>query len=119
MVSVRVMSGVLWFVFSCGSLNAENSAMKPKKLTVTGMLTDAVVDAGDGWCIQLNPVIMLYGTQISTLEVKSSKTHRLESLEDKFVEASGKLTFVAGGPTELPVFELSSIRERKSKEPKK
>jgi hypothetical protein len=119
MRSVRVFGCALLFVVSCASLNAENLAMKSKRLSVTGTLTDVTVDAGsDGWCIQLNPVIMVYGTQISTLEIKSSKPHRLASLEDKFVEASGKLTFVDDGPRKLPVFELSSIREHKSKEPR-
>jgi len=56
------------------------------------------------------------GRQISSLEIKSSDTRKLASLEDKFVEAKGKLTFASGIEiAQRSVFELSSIKENKEK----
>jgi len=91
---------------------------KTKKLTVMGMLTEVTAVGGEtaGWAIELNPVLMLDGTQISSIEVKSSNTHRLESFRDKAVEATGNLTYESGVETgQRPVLELSSIKPRKHK----
>jgi len=119
MRSLRVVSClVLLVVFSCVSLNGNSFTVKSKRLTVLGTLTGEMASGGKstGWCIQLNPVLMFDGTQISSLEIKSSDTQKLASLEDKFVQAKGKLTFVSGGQTaQRPVFELSSIKEHRSK----
>jgi hypothetical protein len=93
-------------------------AVKSKKLTVLGTLTGqvAVGDESAGWSIQLNPVIMVDGTQIASLEIKSSDREKLQSLEDKFVQARGKLTVILGPEAvNPPVFEVSSIREHKEK----
>jgi hypothetical protein len=91
---------------------------KSKKLTVLGTLTEEkVIDSNTaGWTIQLNPVIMVDGQQITWLEVKSSNPEKLEPLEDKFVQATGKLTFISSTDAgACPVLELSSIKERKEK----
>jgi hypothetical protein len=94
---------------------------KSKKLTVLGTLTEEteekVIDAKTaGWTIQLNPVIMVDGQQIAWLEIKSSNPEKLEPLEDKFVQATGTLTFISSTDAgECPVLELSSIKERKAK----
>jgi len=115
----RVVTGfVLLGLFSGCSLNANSFVVRSRRLTVLGTLTGEMAIGGKrgDWYIQLNPVIMLDGTQISSLEIKSPDTQRLASLEDKFVQAKGKLTFVSGGQTaQRPVFELSSIKEHKSK----
>jgi hypothetical protein len=104
---------------ACGSLTADSVAVvKSKTLTVLGTLTDEMpVGANvDIWSLQLNPVIMVDGRQISSLEVKSSDNHKLEALADKFVQARGRLTLVTGVENaEPPVFELWSIKEHKSK----
>jgi hypothetical protein len=117
---VRVVIGFfVLLVCSVCLLNADSFLIvKSKRLTVMGTLTGetAIGSKGAAWCLQLNPVIMVDGTQISALEIKSSDTHRLASLEDKFVQARGKLTFIPGGEAaQAPVFELWSIKEHKSK----
>ena len=115
----RVVTGfVLLALFSAISFDANSFVVRSRRLTVLGTLTGEMAIGGKSadWCIQLNPVIMLEGTQISSLEIKSTDTQRLASLEDKFVEAKGTLTFVSGGAiVQRPVFELSSIKEHKSK----
>ena len=89
---------------------------KTKKLTVLGVLTEVTAVGGEttGWTIELNPVLMLDGKQISSIEVKSSNSHKLESLKDQAVEATGNLTYESGVETgQRPVLELSSIKPRK------
>jgi hypothetical protein len=91
---------------------------KSKKLTVLGTLTEEkVIDSNAaGWTIQLNPVIMIDGQQITWLEVKSSNPEKLEPLEDKFVQATGTLSFISSTDAgECPVLALSSIKEHKAK----
>jgi hypothetical protein len=91
---------------------------KSRKLTVLGTLTEEkVIDAKTAdWTIQLNPVIMINGQQITWLEVRSSNPEKLEPLEDKFVQARGTLTFISSTDAgECPVLELSSIKEHKEK----
>jgi hypothetical protein len=91
---------------------------KSKKLTVLGTLTEEkVIDAKTAdWTIQLNPVIMIDGQQITWLEIKSSNPEKLEPLEDKFVQATGTLSFITSTEAgECPVLEISSIKERKAK----
>lgn len=115
---VRVVTCfVLITFFSSSSITASLIIVKSKKLTVLGTLTEEMdADADPAWCIQLNPVIMVHGKQISSLQIKSPDTRKLSSLEDKFVQAKGKLTFSFGIETvQSPVFELSSIKEHKSR----
>jgi hypothetical protein len=92
---------------------------KSKKLTVLGTLIteEKVIDSNTaGWTIQLNPVIMVDGQQITWLEVKSTNPEKLEPLEDKFVQATGTLSFISSTDAgACPVLELSSIKERKAK----
>ena len=115
---VRVVTCfVLITFFSSSSITTSPLIVKSKKLTVLGTLTEEMdVDANPSWSIQLNPVIMVHGRQISSLEIKSPDTRKLSSLEDKFVQAKGRLTFSFGIETvQSPVFELSSIKEHKSR----
>jgi hypothetical protein len=105
-------------LLTCSSLTADSSVVRSKTLTVLGTLTDEVAGGVENgrWSLQLNPVIMVEGRQISFLEIKSSDEHKLLAFEDKFVEARGKLTLVTSGESsQAPVFELWSIKERKSK----
>jgi hypothetical protein len=119
MSCVRVGMCLMLLLCSCFAVSADSFAVKSKRLTVLGVLLEDAASGGAGhidWSIQLNPVIMLGGTQISSLEIRSSDTQKLLPLEDKFVLATGKLTMVAGASAlQRPVFELSSIKEHKSK----
>jgi len=120
---MRVVRYVVWLFVAvsvaCGSVAADSVAViKSKTLTVLGTLTDEMsVGANVGiWSLQLNPVIMVDGRQISSLEVKTSDSHKLQALADKFVKARGRLTLVTGVENaEPPVFELWSIKEHRSK----
>ena len=100
------------------SLAASPLTFKSKRLTVLGTLTDDMIvgTENSGWTIQLNPVIIVDGKLITSIQVKSPRSHQLESLEDKFVQAKGKLTFISGIDIwQRPVFELSSIKEHKGR----
>jgi hypothetical protein len=118
---VCVVVSLIFLIFSsCLSSSANPLIVKSKRLTVMGMLTEDRPVGADatGWAIQLNPVIMVDGKIISSVEIKSSDLHRLMSLEDKFVQAKGKLTFIPGAETtQRLIFQLSSIKEHKSKDP--
>jgi hypothetical protein len=95
-------------------------AAKSNKLIVTGTLEQVMAIGGEstGWAIQLNPVIIVGGRQISSLELKSPDTHKLASLREKFVQAKGTLTTVQGVETgDRPVLELSSIHVVKTNNP--
>lgn len=122
MRSVRVLLCFGAFVlFSASCLSADSWLIKSKNLTVLGILTGEGTNDSQtvGWSLTLNPVIMLDGKQLSYLQIKSSDTRRLVALEDKFVQAKGKLTLVSGMDSfEPPVFEISWIKEHKGKEPK-
>jgi len=127
MQSLRVVvCFVVLFLVSCFSLASDSLVVKSKMLTVLGTLADESASGteGTGWAIYLNPVIMFDGKQISSLQLKSTEfvrvdKHRLASLEDKFVQARGRLTYVSGTETvQRPVFAVLSIREHKDKEPK-
>ena len=120
MYSRRVVAcAVLLLLFSDLSLNANSFTMKSKRLTVLGTLTDNMTVVGaetSGWTIQLNPVIIVDGKLISSIQIKSSNSRQLQCLEDKFVQAKGKLTLISGVEIpQRPVFELSSIKEHKGR----
>jgi len=114
---VRVVVCLVLVTFFSSYLTADSFLVKPKRLTVLGTLTGEMAIGGrNAWSIQLNPVIMVYGWQITSLEIKSSDIRKLTSLEGKVVQARGKLTFGSRIETaESPVFEVSSIKEHKSK----
>ena len=120
MYSRRVVVGaVLILFFSDLSLNGNSFTIKSRRLTVLGTLTDNMTVVGaesSGWTIQLNPVISVDGKLISSIQIKSSNNRQLESLEDKFVQAKGRLTLVSGIEIEQrPVFEVSSIKEHRGR----
>lgn len=106
---------VCFLLLFCSSLPLTG---RSKRLTVMGTLTEVPPLSAEtsGWSIQLNPVIMVNGQQITFLEIKSSNPQRLESLEDKFVQATGTLTFTSSSNSvRCPVLELSSIKEHHAK----
>ena len=93
---------------------------KSKHLTVTGKLTHAMAIGAEstGWSLQLNPVITVDGHQLSSLEIETAHADKLQSLQDRFVEASGTLVILTGVETgDRPVLHLSSIHSVKSNNP--
>jgi uncharacterized protein involved in outer membrane biogenesis len=93
---------------------------KSKHLTVTGKLTHGMTVGAEstGWSIQLNPVITVDGRQLSSLEIETSHAGKLQSLQDRFVEASGTLVILTGVETgDRPVLHLSSIHTVKTNNP--
>ena len=123
MCSVRVLvCAAALVLFSWSSLDADPRIIKSKTLTVFGTLMGEPAPDSKlaNWYITLNTVITVGGTQISSLTIKSADSHKLSSLEDKFVEAKGKVTLVSGSEaSQPPVIELWSIKELKNKEPKR
>ena len=114
MCLIRVVACFIFLVF-VSSFPLDG---KSKKLTVLGtLMEEKVIDSNTaGWTIQLNPVIMVDGQQITWLEIKSSNPEKLEPLEDKFVQATGTLSFISSTDAgACPVLALSSIKEHKEK----
>jgi|SRR5580658_383517 hypothetical protein len=108
------------FLFCLGFLLflAATLPAQTDKLTVMGKLTRVMAIGAEtsGWAIELNPVLTVGGKQVSSLEVKTSNTKKLESLENKTVKAVGKLSNALGVETGArPVLTLSSIKEIKEK----
>ena len=97
--------------------NGDSVVIKSRRLTVLGTLIEEKVGSDKStWSIRLNPVIMLHGQQITSLEIKFRNISKLASLEDKLVQAKGKLSFTPNLESDRrPVFELSAIKERKKK----
>jgi hypothetical protein len=88
------------------------------KLTVIGKLTRVMAIGAEtsGWAIELNPVLTVQGKQVSSLEVKTTNTRKLESLENKTVKATGTLSNAIGVETgQRPVLNLSSIKPIKER----
>ena len=92
---------------------------KSKHLIVLGKLTQASGDSSS-WCLQLNPVIIIDGRQLSFLEIKTDHPQKLESLQDVYVQAKGTLiTADSADATAVPVLKLSSVHSVKYNNPDK
>ena len=86
-------------------------------LTVTGRLERVVRIGGEstGWAIKLDSPVKIEGKPMKSIEV-NHQTKRFEKLENRRVEATGKLTFWHGVETGYwPVLDVSTIQETKSK----
>jgi hypothetical protein len=86
---------------------------KSKKLTVTGKLTRTMAIGAEtsGWLIELNPAITLDGKQLTSLEVQSSDTQKLESLNGQWVQAKGTLSSISGVETGArTILQVSSVK---------
>ncbi|HTZ32682.1 MAG TPA: hypothetical protein VMH31_09505 [Methylomirabilota bacterium] len=94
---------------------------RSRQLTVLGKLTQTSAANGDSstWFLQLNPVIIVGGRQLSSLEIKTPHPQRLASLQDEFVQAKGTLLATGAGALDVPVFELSSVHSVKYNNPAK
>jgi hypothetical protein len=106
----RIGTGLTLVLF-CICLSAE---MPAQKITVTGKLTRVMAIGGEstGWAIQLDSEATIDSKQVTSIEVDSRKTKRLEKLENKHVEATGALSHRQGVETgERTVLVISSIKE--------
>src|SRR5215469_2426967 len=76
---VRVVTCVVLITsISSSSITTSPLIVKSKKLTVLGAVTEEMdADANPAWSIQLNPVIMVHGRQISSVEIKSPTRENL------------------------------------------
>jgi heat shock protein HslJ len=87
-----------------------------QEISVTGKLTRmmAIGAESTGWVIELDPSIAIGGKQLDSIQVRYSKTKKLEKLANKHVTATGKLGQQTGVETgEQPVLSISSIKEAK------
>jgi heat shock protein HslJ len=101
----------LILVFVCACLEAQT---KEQVIAVTGRLTRAMAIGGEstGWIIQLEPETTVEGKQVSSIEVACRKISSLEKLENKRVNAAGKLSHRHGVETgERTILEIASIKE--------
>jgi hypothetical protein len=99
-------------------LFAAGTPAQSDKLTVTGKLTRVMAIGAEtsGWAIELDPALTVNGNQVSSIEIQYSNTQKLESLANKTVRATGKLSNATGVETgHRPVLTLSSIKPAKSK----
>jgi heat shock protein HslJ len=88
-----------------------------QEISVTGKLTRmmAIGAESTGWAIELDHAITVGGKQPSSIQVRYSKTKKLEKLANKHVTATGKLGQQTGVETgEQPVLNISSIKEAKA-----
>jgi len=94
---------------------------RSKQLIVLGKLTQASAASGEPstWYLQLNPVIIVGGRQLSSLEIKTPHPQRLATLQDEFVQAKGTLVTTGADALEVPVLELSSVHSVKYNNPAK
>lgn len=106
---------VLVLVFFC---ICDGIFSQEQKITVTGKLIRMMAIGGEstGWAIQLDSEINVDGKQVDTLEIASGETGKFETLLDKRVRATGKLSSRQGIETgSRSVLEVSYIREVKAK----
>jgi hypothetical protein len=112
----RITASLVFLLFS--AVPNQPQPAKFEKLTVMGKLTRVMAIGAEtsGWTIDLNPVLTVNGKQVSSLEVKYSNIKKLEALENKKVQAKGRLSNAVGVETgERPILTLSSIKEIKEK----
>jgi formylmethanofuran:tetrahydromethanopterin formyltransferase len=115
MCSARIAS-VVGLIFACACVQAAPQAQT--KMTVTGTLARAMAIGGEstGWSIQVDPEITVDGKPVHSIEISYKDAQKLETLKDKRVKATGKLTHNHGVETgDRAVLEVSSIKENKAK----
>lgn len=87
-----------------------------QKISVTGKLARVMAIGGEstGWAIELDAPIDIEGKQLHSIEVASKNLDKLQQLDNKHVQASGKISHVQGVERgERTILEVSSIREVK------
>jgi len=79
----------------------------------------AIGGESTGWAIQLESETSIDGKQVNSLRFNRRTTKKLETLENKSVRATGKLSHRRGVETgERSILDVSSIREVKTKQSK-
>jgi len=107
--------GVLIVVLSCVCPHA---VTQEQKMTVTGKLVRVAAIGGEstGWAIQFDSEITIDGKHANSVEVDYPQTEKLDKLENKHVEATGKLSRRHGVETgDRPVLDVSSLTEAKDR----
>ncbi|HEY1945443.1 MAG TPA: META domain-containing protein [Bryobacteraceae bacterium] len=94
------------------------AATPQETITVAGKLTRAMAIGGEstGWSVELDSETSIDGKPAHSVEVESPEIKKLETLENKHVRATGKVTHRQGVETgNRTVLAVSSIREVKAK----
>jgi heat shock protein HslJ len=92
-------------------------ATPQETITVAGKLTRAMAIGGEstGWSVQLDSETSIDGKPAHSVEVEAPEIKKLETLENKHVRATGKITHRQGVETgNRTVLAVSSIREVKA-----
>ncbi len=100
---------------SSGQAKQRNTKGREKRMTVQGTLQRVVGIGGEstGWAIQLDPPVEIDGRTVTLLEI-DHKPERWRQLENKHVEATGRLTFRKGVERQFwPVLEVETLKEAK------
>ncbi len=99
---------------ACGDKNVRRvQQQEDKRLTVQGVLTRVAAIGGEttGWAIRLDEPMEIDGKQIRLLDV-DSQTGPWSQLDEKHVEASGRIVYRQGIERGgWPVLEVESMRE--------
>jgi len=95
----------------CAQTNEQQQTIvEGKLLRVAGIGGEST-----GWGIRLDQAIKIQGNLLNTIEV-AGQTKELEALENKHVEATGRISTRRGVERgEWPVLEIGSVRETKTK----
>jgi hypothetical protein len=112
MRSIQAVAGFLLILF-CVSLVAET---KEQKVVVTGTLSRAMAIGAEttGWAIQLDSETTIDGKPVHSVEIAYPKANKLEKLNNKRVNAKGKVGHRHGVETgDRMVLEVSSIKTAK------
>jgi hypothetical protein len=106
----------IFFLIMLASICWGAAGEDEKMITVTGKLVRVLGIGGEttGWAIKLEKPLKINGAQVDRLEV-NHQTKGFEKLENKRVEATGKLGFWQGIERGYwPVLEVTSIHEATS-----
>jgi hypothetical protein len=116
--------GLILLVFSIslpvrlGAQTATAKETSAQRVTFTGKLERVMAIGAEttGWAIQVESETTIEGQPVKSVEIDYHGPKKLDRLENKRVQASGKLAHRHGVETgERTVLEVSSIREAKAK----
>ncbi len=114
---MRKVGIALALVLILGWLGSLAAAEQQKTITVTGKLVRVLGlhAQSTGWGIEPDSELKFEGKQMKLVEV-NRETKRFEALENKRVEATGRLTLWHTAEWGYwPVFEVTTIRELSAK----
>jgi hypothetical protein len=114
---LRPATGILLLFILFSTNVSAQTAKQPAAITIAGMLVRVAGIGGEttGWAIQLDSEIEVRGERMKSIEV-SGDSREFERLENKHVEATGRLALRHGVTRGAwPVVQVSSIRESRAK----